>query len=117
MVGVLGGSSVLTEDEDAHGIFAQSVGGGGGGDGGWSVAAALGLEDKQVNLFVSLAGSGGTAGEGDSVEVDNIGFIDTFGGNSHGILAQSIGLAFGRDGGGVGDGGAVTIASSGGIRT
>lgn len=77
----------------------------------------MGLEDKQVNLFVSLAGSGGTAGEGDSVEVDNIGIIDTFGGNSHGILAQSIGLAFGRDGGGVGDGGAVTIASSGDIRT
>ncbi len=59
---------------------------------------ALGLEDSQVNLSVSLGGSGGTAGNGGAVEVDNSGIIETFGETSHGIFAQSVGGGGGSGG-------------------
>ncbi len=69
----------------SKGIFAQSVGGG-GGEGGSSGG------------MVSIGGRGGAGGFGSLVQVTNGGSITTFGDNSGGIFAQSVG-------GGGGDGG------------
>ena len=89
----------LPNPDAAYGIFAQSVGGG-GGTGGWSSAFKLGLggETGQVNVSVSVGGSGGNAGRGDTVVVDNHGAISTTAERSHAIIAQSVGGGGGTGG-------------------
>jgi len=87
------------------GIHAQSIGGG-GGSGGFSVAAAL---SNGVSATVAVGGSGNAAGNAGEVLVHQRGSdrtIETFGGQSDGILAQSVG-------GGGGNGG-FSVAASGG---
>ena len=79
-----------TTGDDAHGIFAQSLGGG-GGNGGMSIAAALSIGSATNTPLISIGGFGGDGGDGGSVVVDNSGEIVTRGANAHGILAQSIG--------------------------
>ena len=79
-----------TTGDDAHGIFAQSLGGG-GGNGGMSIAAALSIGSATNTPLISIGGFGGDGGNGGSVTVDNSGEIVTRGANAHGILAQSIG--------------------------
>jgi hypothetical protein len=59
----------------------------------------------QVNVGVSVAGRGGGAGNGSVVGVTNTGQVATFGAQSDGILAQSIG-------GGGGSGGAASSVGS-----
>jgi hypothetical protein len=86
--------SVDTSGHAAHGIFAQSVGGGGGIGGGG--AASTG---GNVSVGGGIGGSGGSAGSGGSVSVTNNGSVTTRGSDAFGILAQSVG-------GGGGDGGA-----------
>jgi alpha-tubulin suppressor-like RCC1 family protein len=86
---------ILTRGSNAHGIFAQSVGGG-GGSGGFSIAATGGGD---VAASFSLGGQGSTGGDSAQVIVSSSGAIDTHGDRSYGILAQSVG-------GGGGDGGA-----------
>ncbi|HSG94490.1 MAG TPA: hypothetical protein VLA28_03155, partial [Afifellaceae bacterium] len=92
----LPGASITTENLSAHGIFAQSVGGGGGSGGG------------SGGLFYSEGGAGGAGGHGGNVLIENSGLTETFGLNAHGVFGQSVG-------GGGGDGGfAVAIVGSGG---
>ena len=98
-------SFITTVGSGSQGILAQSIGGGGGnGSGG----AASGSSDT-VNVNISVGGSGGTAGVGGSVSVTNLGNIFTgaaptsavpvtTGGDSVGILAQSIGGGGGTGG-------------------
>ena len=90
--------SLLTNADDSNGIFAQSVGGG-GGNGGGSVA---------VGPVFSLAvgGSAGVGGNGMDTNVFSENSISTFGNNSNGIQAQSLG-------GGGGNGGFAIAASAG----
>jgi hypothetical protein len=52
-----------------------------------------------INLAVSIGGKGGAGGYGGSVTVNNTGLIETYGDESHGILAQSIGGGGGAGGG------------------
>src|SRR5690606_31059934 len=90
----------------------------------------------QINVSVSVGGSGGAAGAGGQVDITNTGQIGTFGAQSDGILAQSIGggggsggtssstsgsgddtpvqtaIGVGGRGGGGGNGGAVTVTNS-----
>ncbi|WP_205648697.1 autotransporter outer membrane beta-barrel domain-containing protein [Acuticoccus kandeliae] len=102
----------------AHGVLAQSVGGG-GGDGG----------DFQ-GLFGGSGGAGGKGGNGDTVSVTNAGDISANGIFASGIVAQSIGggggeggvsdalvVALGGSGGSGGESGAVTVTNSGTIET
>jgi len=100
VVKVANAASIVTEGEFAHGLQAQSIGGG-GGNGGLSVSGTLGVGAGSKNLSVSIGGSGGAGGHGGIVDVMNQGDITTKtleqGGT--GILAQSIG-------GGGGNGGA-----------
>jgi hypothetical protein len=112
------GSSVTTEGDAAHGLFAQSIGGG-GGNGGFSSG------------LVSLGADGGAGGNGGQTEIyvqDNA-FVTTTGVSAHGVFAQSVGggggnsgvtagaFSFGGDGSGGGTGGVVIVESGGIIST
>ena len=61
-------------------------------------------EFPSIDLTLAFGGSGGTAGEGGVVTVDNYGTIATKADNSWGIFAQSIGGGGGRGGSGVATG-------------
>jgi len=109
--------SILTYGEQAHAMFAQSIGGGGGSGGG------------EFGLFASLGGDGGAGGHGSTVQVTNEGIIQTSGYRSRGIYAQSIGggggdgggstglVAIGGSGSGTSNGGTVYVTNTGIIAT
>jgi hypothetical protein len=103
-VEVDGASAITTRGEDAHAIFAQSVGGG-GGNGGFSIAGA---GSDGVGIAIAFGGKGGTGGVGDTVNVTSNGTLDTYGDRSYGLLAQSLG-------GGGGNGGFKITGSGGGL--
>ena len=135
-------SLIETEGNEAHGVFAQSIGGG-GGNGGLAIAAnaVLAQGDVANEAMISLGGSGGDGDDAGDVRVDNSGQIITHGARSHGIFAQSIGggggnagvgfglstnpgsmviaglmsATFGGEGGHGGAGGEVTVNHSGNI--
>ncbi|WP_348643136.1 autotransporter outer membrane beta-barrel domain-containing protein, partial [Mesorhizobium sp. B2-3-4] len=124
--------SIITHGERAHGVVAQSVGGGGGYGGD--------AKGKSSNAL-AIGGLGGNGGDGGDVTVIRTGTITTTGKDSIAIIAQSVGggggiggAGFGRfgaddDGGGPnaigfntpggtkGTGGKVTIVQSGAIET
>ena len=88
---------ISTGGEGAHGIFAQSIGGGGGASG------------KSVG-GISIGGDGGSSGKGGAVTIDLHpgSLLTTSGEDSAGIVAQSIGGGGGAartSGGGIGIGG------------
>lgn len=110
---------VATAGRNAHGMFAQSIGGGGG---------AGGTTQSDNHLMVRLGGSGAAGGHGGDIGIDTAGLVETLGDGAYGILAQSIGggggfagdaaqITFGSmklgvgdtNGAGHGNGGAVTV--------
>jgi uncharacterized protein YhjY with autotransporter beta-barrel domain len=132
------GNSIATAGDFAHGILAESIGGG-GGNGGYAITGGTGFQ-------VSMGGSGGSGGDGGKVYVGskdpNTGVItyctspiSTTGFDAKGILAQSIGggggaggysiaaglgsapIAIGGTGGGGGAGEEVNVYNAGAIRT
>jgi uncharacterized protein YhjY with autotransporter beta-barrel domain len=117
-----------TSGDNAHGIFAQSIGGGGGAAG--TVTRDTPFLSK-IGLGFNFAQAGGNAGDGGSVTIDNVGNIATRGLGAHGIFAQSVGggggaaagdLGFGINifagsVGGAGSGGAVSVSQNGNITT
>lgn len=84
--------AIQTSGNQAHGIFAQSIGGG-GGNGGTSIArnVVLAKDINRLSPLVAIGGKGGSGEDAGDVAVTNTGTIRTEGKNSHGILAQSIG--------------------------
>lgn len=90
--------AVVTSGVNAHGIVAQSVGGGGGTASHGGAAHGGGL------LSFSLGGQGGAGGKGGNVSIAGSGSVHTTGRQAHGLVAQSVG-----GGGGIGG------ASSGGV--
>ncbi|MDE2182707.1 MAG: hypothetical protein KGJ78_06765 [Alphaproteobacteria bacterium] len=108
--------SITTSGEHAHGILAQSIGGGGG-----SADTTAGA--------IALGGSGGPGGSGGAVTVRNTGTIITNGFGSNSIEAQSIGggggngansgglFSMGGDGSGTTIGGTVSVTNSGVLET
>jgi hypothetical protein len=142
-VSVVNDGGITTRGELAHGILAQSIGGG-GGSGGISFAAAVHTGLKGYFTFAvggSMGGAGGKGVDGGTVAVTNAGNLETFGKGSHAIMAQSVGggggaggfagsfaggfsggarvgLAIGGEGGTGGDANRVTVRSTGSsIRT
>ena len=129
-------SDVITRGNDAHGVFAQSLGGG-GGSGGFAIAGGIGTDNAQVNAAVGGSGAGG--GNASTVDLFNSGnMIATLGARSYGLVAQSVGggggdggfaiagsiskgpaanFALGGSGDGGGDGADVTLNSGGRIGT
>ncbi|RYF89177.1 MAG: hypothetical protein EON95_19225, partial [Caulobacteraceae bacterium] len=93
--------NIGTEGYNSSGIRAQSIGGGGGNA---SFDLAMGPL-SQNNVTLVLGREGGSGGDGGHVSVTADGAIETNGGLSSGILAQSIG-------GGGGSSGAISIGAS-----
>jgi len=96
-VDVLNGGLIDTSGAGAHGILAQSIGGG-GGNGGLAVAAGGSLASTGTSPLIAIGGTGGAGGAGGAVTVTNTGSIVTRGAASHGIVAQSIGGGGGNAG-------------------
>ena len=92
-----------TSGDGAHGILAQSIGGG-GGNGGMVLTLGLDFGKETSSPAISVGGIGGDGGNGGDVLVENAGSIVTLGDNADGIVAQSIG-------GGGGNAGAAISAS------
>jgi hypothetical protein len=116
------GSDIETTGDNAHGIHAQSVGGG-GGNGGLAISGTV-PSGPGLNVSVALGGNGGGGGSaGELVHVRTLDgtTIDTSGTGSYGILAQSIGGGGGSGGtsfaasGGPGLSVAVSIGGKGGV--
>jgi uncharacterized protein with beta-barrel porin domain len=126
--------NISTYGDLAHGIFAQSIGGG-GGNAANSMLSSI-PDPKLINLrslSVVVGGSGGSSGNGGDVTVDNRSAIQTGGKGSHGIYAQSIGggggvggnanigsdfkIGIGGSGGAGGNGGQVSVKNSAAIST
>ncbi len=111
-VNVIQQGNIVTKGQSAHGIYAQSIGGG-GGDGGSALLdlnnfKVLSQETKEdAGLSVGIGGYKGAAGDGEEVIVLSAGSIETTGDFAKGILAQSIGGG-GGNGGNV-DGGLLGI--------
>lgn len=115
-ISAIHGGSIHTEGRSSAGIQAQSIGGGGGNGGDVNVSASSGLSfDKTLNSLVqklpladavtitnAIGGKGGKGGDGDTVAVltSENSTIYTYGMQSAGILAQSIGGGGGNGGGG-----------------
>jgi len=89
-VTVTNGGIIETRGEGAHGILAQSIGGG-GGNGGLSLAGSLLIGAATNTPLISVGGAGGDGGNANAVTVNNTGDILTRGARAHGIVAQSIG--------------------------
>lgn len=92
-------ADITTQGVFAHGILAQSIGGGGGFAGiseelGISSLelghAARGVFSENTGVGVGFAGSAGGSGSAGAVSVTHHGNITTSGAMSHGILAQSV---------------------------
>ena len=106
--------SISTSGQSAHGILAQSIGGGGGNGGALSFANS------------GIGGSSGLASAGGTVTITNTGSISTAGGGAIGVVAQSIGggggnggdaeglFSIGGQGGAGGNGGAVSFTQTNG---
>jgi hypothetical protein len=85
---------IVTIGPLAAGILAQSVGGGGGigGISGSSANASGQADSGQFSsLPISIGGSHGASGGGETVSIDSSGAIVTKGHDSIGIIAQSVG--------------------------
>ncbi len=83
-------AQIATSGHAAHGIAAQSLGGG-GGHGGMALSSDLAASGA-TDVSVSVGGSGGSGGDGGTTTVNSQGdTIQTTGSHSHGILAQSTG--------------------------
>ncbi|MCL5279805.1 MAG: hypothetical protein M1376_07865, partial [Planctomycetes bacterium] len=99
-VNINNSGNITTHGGFAHGILAQSIGGGGGfagikDDVGVSTLVdsltAAGIStDGSLGFGVGFAGSAGGRGSAGAVSVTHTGSITTSGAMSHGILAQSV---------------------------
>lgn len=104
------GSRITTKGQNAHGVFAQSIGGGGG-------------NTSPTGGVVNIGGTSAGGGNGSTVTIESSAIVNTAGENAHGIFAQSIGggggsagasgglLSLGGSGAAGGNGGAVTVTN------
>ncbi|MBA4790571.1 MAG: hypothetical protein H2042_12805, partial [Rhizobiales bacterium] len=111
-VDVTNSGTILTQGREAHAVVAQSVGGGGGAvlltraDPGAAGVLAESADEKEAldALYAILAAAG--LMEGGKVQD-----------NPSNLVAPGVGFALGGSGVGGGNGGAVSVAHSGGIET
>ncbi|MCC0065790.1 MAG: hypothetical protein H6896_01970 [Rhodovulum sp.] len=81
----------------AHGVLAQSIGGG-GGDGGYGIEGDVSTSEKSQTSVLAIGGSGSSGGDGGNLFIRNKGSISVAGDHAYGILAQSIGGGGGNGG-------------------
>jgi hypothetical protein len=96
-VTVQNSGTIATEGRGAHGIDAQSIGGG-GGDGGMVVSGSIARGKNSNSISVDVGGKGGEGGTGAAVGVTNEGLIHTTGEQAYGVYAQSVGGGGGNAG-------------------
>jgi len=120
-VTVTNNALVTTLGESAHGVFAQSVGGGGGSGGAGDVSSdTTGSGEFGFSGSLVIGGKGGSGSQGGQVGVTNLASIATRNDGARAILAQSVGGGGGNAGGGVGKANgkdlslAVSVGGSGG---
>ncbi|MGR3803158.1 autotransporter outer membrane beta-barrel domain-containing protein [Marinibacterium profundimaris] len=82
-------AGLTTHGNDSYAMLAQSIGGG-GGTGGVG-AAVTGDGPLDVDLEIVIGGTGGSSGDGGTVDINTGGVIGTHGDRAFGIVAQSIG--------------------------
>lgn len=120
------GASLATSGRNAHGIVAQSIGGGGG---------VVGLTERAGAVTVESVTNGNSFGDAGNLSISVQGAISTSGTGAAGVLAQSIGAGGGMTGdaasvsykgsivsdagftSGGGEGGAIDIGVTGQIAT
>jgi hypothetical protein len=94
LVTVNSSSDIYTQGDSAHGIHAQSIGGGGG-----SAGSTGNFRGNQTgSLAVGVGGVGGSGNDSGIVTVTSAGYVQTSGDRSDGILAQSVGGGGGQGG-------------------
>ncbi len=101
LVNVINSGAIDTSGDGAHGIFAQSVGGGGGVAGNVARFALIETEETEVSIGIGIGwapAKGGHGGDGGKVVVANNSDITTRGASAYGILAQSVGGGGGAGG-------------------
>jgi hypothetical protein len=106
-VSILNDGLVQTNDQDAPGVLALSVGGGGGHAGqasADSIVLGAGTLLPAVSWSSSIGGSGGWGGQGGNITLSNTGNVATKGSQSYALQALSVG-------GGGGAGGNATASS------
>ena len=86
-------TKIITNDDYANAVLAQSIGGGGGNAGVGSSNTYKLSGTASANVDVGVGGKGATGGDGGTVTVhhNNVATITTHGSGSRGILAQSVG--------------------------
>ncbi|WP_108859959.1 autotransporter outer membrane beta-barrel domain-containing protein [Ruegeria sp. Alg231-54] len=97
---VTNAGTIVTTGEGAHGIFAQSIGGG-GGNGGSSITGTLRLktgDSSSPTAQLNIGGSGGSGNIAGNVVVTSSGDIRVDGAGAYGIMAQSVGGGGGNGG-------------------
>ena len=97
VVEVTNAGTIETRGAGAHGILAQSIGGG-GGNGGMALTGSLLIGAPTSAPLIAIGGMGGNGGNGGAVTVTNSGSILTRGAKANGIVAQSIGGGGGNAG-------------------
>jgi hypothetical protein len=103
--------NVLTVNNDAFGILAQSIGGG-GGNGGVNITGAISAAKSGSGaIAVGIGGAGGGGGDASTVDNTVAGYVATAGHNSAGITTQSLGGGGGN--GGLNVSGTITAAQTG----
>ena len=117
------GGRIDTHETAAHGVVAQSIGGGGG------IAGNLDIGIVDSGLSLSFGFEGGSAGDGGRIDVGGSGDVVTRGDGANGMLLQSIGgggglageieagIGFAGSTGGDGSGGRVRLDYEGNITT
>ncbi|NOD95323.1 hypothetical protein GS636_21205 [Ruegeria sp. HKCCD4884] len=99
-VSVTNAGTIVTTGAGAHGIFAQSIGGG-GGNGGSSITGTLRLktgDNSSPTAQLNIGGSGGSGNVAGNVIVSNSGDIQVDGAGAYGVMAQSVGGGGGNGG-------------------
>jgi hypothetical protein len=109
-------SLLVTNGALAHGVLAQSIGGG-GGFGGNALSAALSAstgEKAGKTIALSVAGKGGAGGHGGEVRINHSGVMTINGQGANAIMGQSIGGSGGYGGNAVAVTASVRPADEGG---
>ncbi len=91
-------NQVATFNDNSHGLFAQSIGGGGGTSS--SIGGIVSQSGGTLwNLALNLGGTDGASGKGGEVALSHSGAsLSTFGDGSYGLFAQSVGGGGGAGG-------------------
>ncbi|MFM0208371.1 hypothetical protein PQQ96_13270 [Paraburkholderia sediminicola] len=91
---------IMTAGATAHGLMAQSIGGGGGNGGDSSAFTVAVGNGTKADVSIAVGGKAGDGGTGGNVTVDNSSnsLIWTLGDSADGIFAQSVGGGGGSGG-------------------